>query len=102
MAFAPDSVGFTYGDKSIIGCFNECENGRLFEFSQNTDPAFDMPHKIWVTTPSKIDSGFRYGIVKKTVAYLIIDEVEDGAVLEKWKIKGLGIYQNLSMNIAFS
>jgi|TARA_B110000908_G_scaffold91523_1_gene108624 hypothetical protein len=101
MAFAPDSVGFTYGDKSIIGCFNECEDGRLFEFSKNTDSTFNMPHKIWVTTPSNLDSGFRYGIVKKTVAYLVTDEDDNGPIFEKWKIKGLGVYQNQSLNIQF-
>ena len=45
--------------------------------------------KIWVTTPVEgIDCGYRYGTVKKTVAYLPVDEDEYGEpVVEKWHIK---------------
>jgi hypothetical protein len=33
------------------------------------------------------DSGWRYANVKKTVAYIIVDEDEGGPVLERWYIK---------------
>jgi len=32
MAFAPNEVGFTYGDKSILGMFRLKENDNLFSF----------------------------------------------------------------------
>ena len=92
MAFAPEAVSFDRGDKSILGGFYEKECGNWFEFSRNDDD-FDFaqghPHKIWVTTPREgIDSGYRYGTVKKTVAYICVDEDEFGLpVLEKWDIK---------------
>ena len=91
MAFAPESVSFDRGDKSILGGFYEKECGKFFEFSVNTDE-FDFakpyPHKVWVTTPRPgIDSGYRYVTVKKTVVYIVVDEDEAGPVMEKWDIK---------------
>ena len=92
MAFAPETVSFDRGDSSILGGFYEKECGKFFEFSRNDDD-FDFaqgyPHKIWVTTPRPgIDSGYRYGIVKKTVAYIVTDEDDTGApVVEKWELK---------------
>ncbi len=99
MAFAPDTVSFDRGDASILGGFYEKEHGKWFEFSRNDDD-FDFaqgyPHKVWVTTPRPgIDSGYRYGIVKKTVAYLAVDEDCYGVpVVEKWQIKNLREYAN--------
>lgn len=93
MAYADFSVYRDRGDGSIIGCFREKSEGNLFEFSHNLDLsetwAYGFPHKIWVTTPvDGIDSGYRYGIVKKTVAYLAVDEDEFGRpILQKWHIK---------------
>lgn len=100
MAFAPEAVSFDRGDASILGSFVEKDNGHLFEFSHNQDLsevwAYRFPHKIWVTTPRPgIDSGYRYGTVKKTVAYLAVDEDAYGEpVLEKWQIKNLQEYAN--------
>lgn len=99
MAFAPNSV---YDDGSIIGRFNEKVYDHLFEFSDNADMGefsmYGYPHKIWVTSPWKMDHGFRYGLVKKTVAYVVVDEDEFGnPVVEKWKIKDLRIYDNKSL-----
>lgn len=92
MAFAPSSTYNNVGDGSIIGMFTEKEVGNYFEYSKNDDPFFaneDFPHKIWVTTPRDgIDHGFRYGLVKKTVAYIVTDEDEFGLpVVEKWSVK---------------
>ena len=92
MAFAPDTVTFDRGDGSILGGFYIKETSKFFEFSRNDDD-FDFaqgyPHKIWVTTPRPgIDSGYRYGTVKKTVAYIVVDEDEYGhPVVEKWELK---------------
>jgi hypothetical protein len=85
MAFAPLEVSFDRGDASIVGCFNEKENDHLFEYSKNDSKEY--PHKIWVTFPSEIDCGYRMGLVKKTVAYVVVDENEYGFVVEKWNIK---------------
>ena len=91
MAFAPDTVSFDRGDASILGGFYEKECGNWFEFSRNDDD-FDFarayPHKVWVTTPRQgIDSGYRYATVKNTVAYVVVDEDDNGAVIEKWELK---------------
>ena len=46
----------------------------------------DFPHKIWVG--DHIGSPYRYGLVKKTVAYICVDEDEFGLpVVEKWNLK---------------
>jgi len=90
MAFAPSTVYKNVGDGSILGCFREKDSGNFFEYSTNNESVFpDQPHKIWVTNPMEgIDSGFRYGKVLKTVAYIVIDEDEYGQpVLQKWNIK---------------
>ena len=101
MAFAPSSTYFNTGDGSVLGRFEEKDNGHLFEYSENRDEdgwgadrKADLPHKIWVTTPKFsnnghcLDSGFRYGKVLKTVAYVAVDEDEFGnAVFEKWFLK---------------
>jgi len=42
----------------------------------------EYPHKLWTL------DGFRYANIKKTVAYIIVDEDEYGLpVIEKWEIK---------------
>ena len=75
--------------KDPIGCFTEKEVGNYFEYSHNDDPfnwCEDFPHKIQVG--DVIGQGYRYGIVKKTVAYIAVDEDEFGLpVLEKWQLK---------------
>lgn len=98
MAFAPQET-------KVIGAFIEKEFGRLFEFSDNPEeytfapPAhggknMHFPHRVWVTTPKdRIDSGWRYAKVGKTVAHVIVDEDENGqAVIQKWDIKGHRLY----------
>ena len=97
MAFADSSTYFNVGDSSIIGRFfvkdgSDC----LVEFSKNNDPKWEpvvypwnFPHKIWVTDPiAGVDQGWRYGTVKKTVVYVVVDEDAQGEpVIEKWYIK---------------
>ncbi len=105
MAFADSSTCFNTGDGSIIGGFTEKEHGHFFEFSAASEEEIDnsigtIAHRIWVTTPRKsearllhengytLDCGYRLGNVLKTVAYLAVDEDENGPVIEKWFIKG--------------
>ena len=76
-----------------IGCFVEKEVGNYFEYSVNDDPLNncneDSLHKIWV------GDGYRYGTVKKTVAYVVVDEDEYGLpVIEKWDLKKNREYAN--------
>jgi len=101
MAFAPSSTYFNTGDGSVLGRFEEKDYGMLFEYSENRDEdgwgadrKSELPHKIWVSMPRYsnnghcLDSGFRYGKVLKTVAYLAVDEDEFGnPVFEKWQLK---------------
>jgi len=101
MAFADTSTYFRTGDSSILGRFDEKENGHLFEYSENRETEgwgaehkAELPHKIWVSTPHFsdnghcLDSGFRYGRVLKTLAYVAVDEDEFGnPVFEKWYFK---------------
>jgi len=83
--------------KSPIGAFNEKEYGNPFEYSHNDDqtPWTDMKfnHKVWVGDMCN-GYGFRYANVKKTVAYIAVDEDENGPVLEKWYIKNNRLYQS--------
>ena len=79
-----------------IGSFVEKEYGNYFEWSDNDDSMVfceDFPHKIWVG--DTIGSPYRYGLVKKTVAYVCVDEDEFGLpVVEKWDLKKCQKYPN--------
>ena len=85
---------YTY-TQDPIGVFVEKDHGNTFEFSINNEQDVysqslveNYPHKVWVGS-GQIggDSGWRYANVKKTVAYIIVDEDEGGPVLERWYIK---------------
>ncbi len=85
-------MGYYTYTKAPIGNFVEKDQGNNFEYSLNDDPfawCEDFPHKIWVgSLQIGGDQGYRYGIVKKTVAYVAVDEDEFGLpVLEKWQLK---------------
>jgi len=87
MAFAPYAVSLT-----LTGQFVERERGKYFEYDRLSDSA-DHPYRVWVTTPWKgIDSGWRYAKVLKTVVHIVIDEDENGLVIEKWSIKNHSVY----------
>ena len=94
MSFAPSSVyPITNG-----GGFREKECGNFFEYTADSDNS-EFPHRIWVAHESLIirglEQGWRYGLVKKTVAYLVVDEDEYGKfVIEKWSIKNHRTYSN--------
>ena len=86
-------MGFYTHTQDPVGVFVEKDHGNYFEWSLNDDPfhacwkAFkDFPHKIWVG--DVIGLPYRYGTVKKTVAYVCVDEDEFGLpVVEKWDLK---------------
>ena len=82
---------YTY-TQDPIGQFVERDTGNYFEYSHNDDPISmceDFPHKVWVGGEGVCGMrGYRYAIVKKTVAYVCVDEDEFGLpVLEKWHLK---------------
>ena len=87
---------FTYAVKPK-GAFTEKEYGNPFEYSLNDDPMSwceDFPHKVWVGDVVN-NNGYRYAIVKKTVAYVCVDEDEFGLpVIEKWNILRHREYSN--------
>ena len=79
--------------KDPIGAFVEKDAGNTFEYSINDDEQEwcswnkEYPHKVWVGGAVN-DWGFRYAVVKKTVAYIVTDEDEYGRpVVQKWQIK---------------
>jgi len=83
--------------KDPIGVFVERDTGNYFEFSINEDhmAADEMggfTHKVWVG--DTIGSPYRYAVVMKTVAYIAVDEDEDGPVVEKWYLKKNQEYAN--------
>jgi len=84
--------------KDPIGCFVEKEIGNYFEYSINDEPTIshlgeDFPHKVWVG--DVVGQGFRYANVKKTVAYVCIDQDEFGLpVIERWFIHNHREYAN--------
>ena len=89
---------YTYA-KDVVGTFVERDTGNYFEYSLNDDPmnwCEDFPHKVWVGGQGVCgDQGYRYAIVKKTVAYVCVDEDEFGLpVLEKWQLKKNMEYAN--------
>lgn len=81
---------YTHTDKPI-GVFVEKDTGNYFEYSANDDDASwvnpeHYPHKVWIGNTIN-DSGYRYAKVLKTVCYIIVDEDENGPVLERWFLK---------------
>ena len=81
-----------------MGDFTESSHGLKFEYEPNNPvdsvvPVADYPHRVWVATSPINDSGWRYANVKKTVAYIVVDEDEYGqSVVEKWAIKNRRIF----------
>ena len=91
MAFAPyTNDRRTIGvDPKVLGQFQEKDYGLHFEFAENDGwLAEEYPHKIFVG-----HGEVRVGLVKKTVAYVVIDEAADGTPVEqKWAIKNYREY----------
>jgi hypothetical protein len=87
----------------MLGSFYEKDTGNFFEFSSNPEltlspPAhggrnMEFPHLVWVTTPWKMDCGYRKAWVGKTVVHIITDERDGKNVVEKWHIKKYKLYE---------
>lgn len=91
---------YTYTTKPI-GQFVEAEYGNYFEYSVNDCPLFDgdrdeYPHIVWVGGEGVCGMrGYRYAKVKKTVAYIAVDEDDNGLVVEKWNLKRNTAYSSV-------
>lgn len=68
----------------MIGCFTEKEFGKRFTYKKNPDTSSPYPHFV-VVGPNADE--VRMALVKKTVAHVVVDETENGFVIEKWQIK---------------
>lgn len=76
----------------IFGNFREKREGHIFEYAERRgfpdDFAPEMPHMIYVG-----DGQTRLAKVLKTVAWIVIDESDDGSpVYVKWDIKNHAVY----------
>ena len=88
MAYAPYTNDRRAIDQGPVqGCFDNSETGAVFEYAtrapSNGDWAADCPHIVFMS-----DGSPRYATVKKTVAYIVVDEADNGhPVAERWPIK---------------
>lgn len=94
MSFAPLSTYHGHvGDGSILGSFRHKETDNFFEFSKADKlvPGYpeDFDALVWLLD----GTASRYAKVLKTVAYVIVDENDDGLVIEKWAIKNYTSYE---------
>jgi len=97
MAYAPygnETVYNGVGDKikpAILGSFRIEKYGTSFEYTERLDTDYlpEYPHLIYVSYKQDLPAGmapYRYGLVKKTVVYVVVDEAPDGSpIVEKWK-----------------
>lgn len=89
MAFAPyTNDRRTIGvDTKVLGQFREKDFDNFFEFAENDGwMKAEYPHKIFV------QDGTRAAKILKTVAYVIVDEDDQGPLVEKWAIKNFREY----------
>ena len=80
MALAP-----LYNTHGSLGIFTEKDHRYRFEYAAEPNPIFghEYPHRLYVGYNGET----RYANVKKTVAYVVVDEDVDGKpVVEKWYI----------------
>lgn len=93
MGFAPHTnTDIRNGAKLplILGSFIEADYGHTFEYAirpdEGIDFAPDCPHIVYVG--DGVGFRIRYARVLKTVAYIAVDEDDDGEpVLQKWQLK---------------
>jgi hypothetical protein len=96
MAFA--SLKFS---DNLAGYFVERDYGMPFEYAMNTETVLlpDLSTGKNVVYPHIVFVGprgdqMRMALVKKTVAYVVIDERDGKFQIEKWRINAGRVYQN--------
>ena len=79
MAYRPSDIS--------IGEFQEAEVGNWFTYSKAPKTSWGFQHNLEYVIDVGEDE-YRFANIKKTVAYVCIDEDEFGnPVLEKWNLK---------------
>ncbi len=73
------------GEPLLLGNFIECDFENLFEYSEAANSPFEgFDQQIYVGNNGET----RFAKILKTVAYIVIDEGDDGAAItEKWQIR---------------
>lgn len=74
----------------VLGEFQEKDVGNYFTYAENPEKnsggfGSEFDHIVFVN--DSFGHGYRYAIVKKTVAYIVTDEFNGQPVVEKWNIK---------------
>lgn len=67
------------------------ENYKFYSY-RKTDDKWALSNNF--THEIDVLDGIRFGVVKKTVAIVCVNENENGPVIEKWKLKKNHIYSN--------
>lgn len=82
-------MAFCGNNSDLSGSFTETEYGKHFDYAKATTP-LDVEGKPYdkIVFVGPDGKGVRYAHIKKTVAYIVVDESDDGGyVVEKWNIK---------------
>ena len=82
-----------YRDRELnrVGEMVEKDYGNGYTYGVNVDGIYeDYPNIVYVN--DVVGSGYRYAKVLKTVAYIVVDEDDDGPVVEKWYLKSNLVY----------
>ena len=84
--------------QTLVGQFKEKSAGKTHEYSLVEDKDkfrewggdwFMYRHKLWTM------DGYRYALIKKTVAYIVVDEDDAGLpVIEKWDISNHKVWKD--------
>lgn len=69
-----------------VGEFKLLENGNWFSYKPNDTGFQEEEYPFLVCVGPDADQQ-RYARIRKTVAYVVVDEDENGLVEEKWLIK---------------
>lgn len=88
MAFAP--LYNEFKGNIVKGQFREKVFGKLFEFGDTELSPFEGFNQLVCVA----DHSYRYCNIKKTVAYIVVDEDDNGnPVVQKWNINSLKLYR---------
>jgi hypothetical protein len=91
MAYAPHTNTQDMTQPRLLGSF-ETHKGTHFEYAvrPEADKVFNapwMPHIVYVNDVAGHGCGYRAARVLGTVVYVVIDEDDNGPVVEKWTLK---------------
>lgn len=90
------ALAHTDNKLQVLGCFVEKECGNYFEYAMEEDyqeffiagKKREFPHRVFVMDNPIFECGYRRALVKKTIAYIVVDEDDYGQpIIEKWYLK---------------